>query len=94
MEEDRRAISKEKVGNAINWLALLHGHFINHGDYEGSARALGIRDDLLTLWRERPDPPPPLPWPSEDLEMEEFVEEPPVLEEGIYKEDYGDSQTW
>ncbi len=32
MEEDRRAISKEKVGNAINQLDLLHRLFINHGD--------------------------------------------------------------
>ena len=74
--------SKEKIGNAFTQLDLLHRLFINHhGDYGGSARALGIRDDLLTLWRERPDPPPPLPWPSEGLETEEFVEEPPVLEE-------------
>jgi hypothetical protein len=50
-----------------------------------SARALGIRDDLLTLWRERPDPPPPLPWLSEGLEMEEFVEEPHILEEGLIR---------
>jgi hypothetical protein len=75
--------SKEKIGNAINQLDLLHRLFINHADYGGSARALRIRDDLLTLWRERPDPPPPLPWSSEGLEMEEFVEEPPVLEEGF-----------
>ena len=37
------------------------------------------------MWRERPDPPPPLPWPSEGLEMEEFVEDPPVLEEGFIR---------
>jgi hypothetical protein len=86
--------SKEKIGNAIDRLDLLHRLFINHADYEGSARALGIRDDLLTLWRERPDPPPPLSWPSEGLEMEEFVEEPPVLEEGFISKTYGDSQTW
>jgi hypothetical protein len=76
---------KEKIGNAIDRLDLLHRPFINQGDYGGSARALRIRDDLLTLWRERPDPPPPLPWPSEALEMEEFVEEPPVLEEGFIR---------
>jgi hypothetical protein len=75
--------SKEKIANAITQLDLLHRPFIDHGDYGGSARALRIRDDLLTLWRERPDPPPPLPWSSEGLEMEEFVEEPPVLEEGF-----------
>ena len=75
--------SKEKIGNAINQLDLLHRLFINHGDYGGSSGALRIRDDLLTLWREMQDPPPPLPWPSEGLEMEEFVEEPPVLEEGF-----------
>jgi len=77
--------NKEKIGNAINQLDLLHGPFINHGDYGGSSKALGIRDYLLTLWRERPDPPPPLPWPSEGLEMKEFVEEPPVLEEGFIR---------
>ena len=86
--------SKEKIGNTINQLDLLHRLFINHGDYGGSSRALGIRDDLLTLWRERPDPPPPLPWPSEGLQMEEFVEEPPVLEVGFIRKTYGDSQTW
>jgi hypothetical protein len=74
---------KEKIGNAIDRLDLLHRPFINQGDYGGSARALRIRDDLLTLWRERPDPPPPLPWSSEGLEREEFVEGPPVLEEGF-----------
>ncbi len=37
--------SKEKIGNAINQLDLLHRLFINHGDYGGSSRALGIRDD-------------------------------------------------
>jgi hypothetical protein len=79
----RESDSKEKIGNTITPLDLLHRLFINHGDYGGSARALRIRDDLLTLWRERPDPPPPLPWSSEGLEMEEFVEEPPVLEEGF-----------
>ena len=77
--------SKEKIGNTITQLDLLHRLFINHGGYGGSSRALGIRDDLLTLWRERSDPPPPLPWPSEGLEMEEFVEEPPVLEEGFIR---------
>jgi hypothetical protein len=44
-----------------------------------------MRDDLLVAWREMEDPPPPLPWPSEGLEMEEFVEEPPVLEEGFIR---------
>jgi hypothetical protein len=86
--QEKRVIesdSKEKIGDAITQLDLLHRLFINHGDYGGSARALGIGDDLLTLWRDRPDPPPPLPWPSEGLEMEEFVEEPPVLEEGFIR---------
>ena len=43
--------SKEKIGNTINQLDLLHRLFINHGDYGGSSRALGIRDDLLVVWR-------------------------------------------
>jgi hypothetical protein len=43
--------SKEKIGNTINQLDLLHRLFINHGDYGESSRALGIRDDLLVVWR-------------------------------------------
>jgi hypothetical protein len=58
--------SKEKLGNAINQLDLLHRLFINHGNYGGSFRALGIRDDLLVVWRGMEDPPPKLPWPGED----------------------------
>ena len=50
--------SKEKIGNTINQLDLLHRLFINHGDYGGSSRALGIRDDLLVVWRGMEDPPP------------------------------------
>ena len=50
--------SKEKIGNAIDQLDLLHRPFINHGDYGGSARALGIRDDLLVVWRGMEDPQP------------------------------------
>ena len=56
--------SKEKIGIAFTQLDLLHRLFINHSGYGESARALGIWDDLITLWRERHDPPPPLPWPS------------------------------
>jgi hypothetical protein len=55
--------SKEKIGNAITQLDLLHRLFINHGDYGGSSRALGIKDDLLVVWRGMEDPPPKLPWP-------------------------------
>jgi hypothetical protein len=29
--------SKEKIGNTINQLDLLHRLFINHGDYGGSS---------------------------------------------------------
>jgi hypothetical protein len=57
----QRSDSKEKIGNAINRLDLLHRLFINHGDYGGSSRALGIRDDLLVVWRGMEDPPPKLP---------------------------------
>jgi hypothetical protein len=49
---------KEKIGNAINQLDLLHTPFINHGDYGDHPRALGIRDDLLVVWRGVEDPPP------------------------------------
>ena len=52
--------SKEKIGNTINQLDLLHRLFLNHGDYGGSSRALGIRDDLLVVWRGMKDPPPKL----------------------------------
>jgi hypothetical protein len=50
--------SKEKIGNTINQLDLLHRLFINHGDYGGSSRALGIRDDLLVGCRGMEDLPP------------------------------------
>ena len=43
--------SKEKLGNTINQLDLLHRLFINHGDYGGSSRAPRKRDDLLVVWR-------------------------------------------
>jgi hypothetical protein len=43
--------SKEKIGNTINQVDLLHTPFIDHGDYGGSARALGIRDYLRAVWR-------------------------------------------
>ena len=33
--------SKEKIGNAINRLGLLHRPFINHGDYGGHLRHWG-----------------------------------------------------
>jgi hypothetical protein len=69
--------SKEKTGNTINQLDLLHRLFINHGDYGGSSRALGIRDDLLVVWRGMEDPPPKLPWPREDVKVEEYTSPPP-----------------
>ena len=68
---------KEKTGNAINQLDLLHRLFIDHGDYGGSARALRIRDDLLVVWRGMEDPPPKLAWPGEDVEVEEYTSPPP-----------------
>ena len=43
----------------------------------GSSRALGIRDDLLVVWRGMEDPPPKLPWPGEDAEVEEYTSPPP-----------------
>ncbi len=33
--------SKEKIGNAINQLDLLHRLFINHGDYGGRPQCPG-----------------------------------------------------
>jgi hypothetical protein len=50
--------SKEKIGNTIDQLNLLHRLFINHGHYGGSARSVGIRDDLLVAWRGMEDSPP------------------------------------
>ena len=49
--------SKEKIGNSIDRLDLLHRLFINHGDYGGSSPAPRIRDDLLVVWRRMEDPP-------------------------------------
>ena len=49
---------KEKIGNAIDRLDLLHRLFINHGDYGGSSPVPWIRDDLLVVWRGMEDPPP------------------------------------
>jgi hypothetical protein len=70
--------SKEKIGNAINQLDLLHTPFIDHGDYGGSVRALGIRDDLLVVWRGMEDPPPKKPWPGEDVEVEYYTSPRPT----------------
>jgi len=50
--------SKEKIGNAINQLDLLHTPFIDHGDYGGLSPAPRIRNDLLVAWRGMEDPPP------------------------------------
>jgi hypothetical protein len=50
--------SKEKTGNAIKELDLLHRPFINHGDYGGHPGHWGIKDDLLVVWRGMEDPPP------------------------------------
>jgi len=72
--------SKEKVGNAIDRPDLLHRLFINHGDYGGASMALGVRDDLLVVWRGMEDPPPKLAWPGEageDVEVEEYTSPPP-----------------
>jgi hypothetical protein len=35
-----------------------------------------IRDDLLVVWRGMEDPPK-LPWPGEDVEVEEYTSPPP-----------------
>ena len=43
----------------------------------GASRALGIRDDLLVVWRGMEDPSPKLPWPGEDVEVEEYTSPPP-----------------
>ncbi len=51
-ERGQMSDSKEKIGDTINQLDLLHGLFIDHGDYGGSSRALGTRDDLLVVWRD------------------------------------------
>ena len=58
---------------------MLHRLFIDHGDYGGSSRTLGIRDDLLVVWRGIEDPPPKLlPWRAEeDVEVEEYTSPPP-----------------
>ena len=50
--------SKEKLGNTIDQLDLLHRLFIDHGDYGGSSKALGIRGDLLMGCRGMEDLPP------------------------------------
>ena len=66
--------SKEKIGNTINQLDLLHRLFINHGDCGGSSPVPWIRDDLLVVWRGMEDPPPKLSWPAEeDVEVEEYT---------------------
>jgi len=62
--------SKEKIGNAINRLDLLHRLFINHGDYGGSSPVPWIRGDLLVVWREMKDSPPKLAWPGEDTSVD------------------------
>ena len=49
----------------------------SHGDYGGSSRALGIRDDLLVVWRAMEDPPPKLSSPGVDVEVEEYTSPPP-----------------
>ena len=36
-----------------------------------------IREDLLVVWRGMEDPPPKLPWPGEDVEVEEYTSPPP-----------------
>jgi hypothetical protein len=51
---------KEKIGNTITQLDLLHRLFINHGDYGGHP-VPWIRDDLLVVWRGMVDPPPKVP---------------------------------
>ena len=71
--------SKEKIGNTINQLDLLHRLFINHVDYGGHP-VPWIRDDLRVVWRGMEDPPPKLPWPSEageDVEVEEYTSPSP-----------------
>jgi hypothetical protein len=43
--------SKEKIGNTITQLNLLHRLFINHGHSGGHPGHWGIRDDLLVVWK-------------------------------------------
>ncbi len=43
----------------------------------GSSGAVGIRDDLLVVWRGMEDPLPKLAWPGEDVEVEEYTPPPP-----------------
>jgi hypothetical protein len=68
--------SKEKIGNTINQLDLLHRLFITL--VTGSSPVPWIRDDLLVVWRGMEDPPPKLPWPGEDVEVEEYTSPPPT----------------
>jgi hypothetical protein len=37
----------------------------------------GDKGDLLVVWRGMEDPPPKLPWPGEDVEVEEYTSPPP-----------------
>jgi hypothetical protein len=43
----------------------------------GHPQCPGIRDDLLVVWRGMEDPPPKLPWPGEEVEVEEYTSPPP-----------------
>jgi hypothetical protein len=74
-----KIVSKEKIGNTINQLDLLHTPFIDHGDNGGSSPVPRIRNDLLVAWRGMEDPPTKLlPWPAEeDVEVEEYTSPPP-----------------
>ena len=53
-----KIVSKEKIGNTINQLDLLHTPFIDHGDNGGSSPVPRIRNDLLVAWRGMEDPQP------------------------------------
>ena len=51
--------SKEKLRDALDQLDLLHRLIIDPGDYGGRpGHWVGIRDDLLVVWRGMEDPPP------------------------------------
>jgi hypothetical protein len=90
---------KDLVGKAINTLDELHVKFINYDDYEGSAKALGARDDLLLVWREMKvttNDPTTMKWTEEgetiievdpnDPNLWPYNQPPHILEEGADKD--------
>ena len=78
MKEDGCAIAKRRWGTpSIGWTYPTDSSstmVTSRGHPQG---ALGIRDDPLVVWRGMEDPPPKLPWPGEDAEVEEYTSPPP-----------------